>query len=87
MARFSCWTGWLGGPMQACCCWQLSAPMLMVACLLMTSGDRGVSLETSSVAKFCGGQRQGDSESAADGACHTVWEPGLAAPALADPWT
>lgn len=30
------------------------SPMLMVACLLITSGDSGVSLAGSSVAKFCG---------------------------------
>jgi hypothetical protein len=31
-----------------------AAPMLMVACLDITSGDNGVSCATSKVAKFCG---------------------------------
>lgn len=31
-----------------------NTPMLMVACLLMTSGDRGLSSDTTSVLRSCG---------------------------------
>jgi hypothetical protein len=34
--------------------------MLIVACLEMTSGDRGVSLDTTSVLRSCDAKRQGE---------------------------
>jgi hypothetical protein len=37
------------------------SPMLIVACRLITSGDKGVSFDSSSVSKFCTGQRVGRS--------------------------